>query len=142
MPGVVAVVLRGDKFLVIRRSQHVRSPGKYCFPGGSIEAGETEEAAVMREFAEELGATVTPLARLWTSLTVTNVALAWWQVKLAADATLTLNPLEVESAHWLTRGEALGLPELLASNRDFYEAWARGDFVLQSDNAPRPDSSG
>jgi len=37
--GVVAVVMRGEQFLVIRRSQHVRAPGMYCFPGGTIEAG-------------------------------------------------------------------------------------------------------
>ncbi len=131
MHGVVAVVLRGDKFLVIRRSQHVRSPGKFCFPGGSIEAGETEEAAVVREFAEELNAPATIVARLWSSLTITNVKLAWWQVAFPENQTLTPNPLEVESIHWLTREEALALPELLASNRDFYDAWQRGDFILQ-----------
>ena len=131
MPGVVAVVLRGDKFLVIRRSQHVRAPGKYCFPGGSIEAGESEEQAVVREFAEELGAPVEPVARLWNSVTITNVVLAWWQVALSEEQTLTPNPLEVESVHWLTRDEALALPELLASNRDFYEAWERGHFLLR-----------
>lgn len=130
MRGVVAVVIRNERFLVIRRSQHVRSPGKFCFPGGGIEVGETEEQAVVREFAEELGASVTPLARLWTSLTITKVTLAWWQVALSAEQSLTPNPLEVESIHWLTRDEALALPELLASNRDFYSAWQCGDFAL------------
>ncbi len=131
MLGVVAVVLRGDKFLVIRRSQHVRAPGRYCFPGGSIETDETEEQAVVREFAEELNAPVMPIARLWSSLTITNVRLAWWQVSLTPEQSLTPNPLEVESIHWLTRDEALALPELLASNRDFYAALQRGDFELQ-----------
>jgi 8-oxo-dGTP diphosphatase len=131
MHGVVAVVVRGDKFLVIRRSKHVRSPGKFCFPGGSIEAGETEEAAVVREFAEELGAAAVLVARLWSSLTITNVRLAWWEVSFSEEQSLTPDPLEVESVHWLTREEALALPELLPSNRDFYDAWQRGDFVLQ-----------
>lgn len=135
MRGVVAVVLRGDKFLVIRRSQHVRAPGKFCFPGGSIEAGESEEVAVVREFAEELGAPVMPLARLWSSMTITDVQLAWWQVALSAEQTLTPNPLEVESVHWLSRDEALALPELLASNRDFYAAWDAGNFLLR-DSSP------
>ncbi len=109
----------------------MRSPGKYCFPGGSIEPGETEEQAVVREFAEELGAVVTPRRRLWRSLTVTNVELAWWQVELAANQTLTPNPLEVESIHWLTQAAALALKDLLPSNRDFYAAWERGDFTLE-----------
>ena len=128
--GVVAVVLRNDKFLVIRRSQHVRAPGMYCFPGGSIEAGESEEVAVVREFSEELGAVVMPTRRLWASLTVTNVQLAWWLVSLADSQSLQPNPLEVESIHWLRSDEALALPQLLASNRDFYAAWASGDFGL------------
>jgi len=132
--GVVAVVIRPEsphpKFLVIRRSQTVRSPGKYCFPGGTIEAGETEEEAVVREFCEELGAAVTPRERLWQSLTVTNVKLAWWLVELHPEQTITANPAEVESVHWLTSEEALAMNDLLASNRDFYAAWKQGDFRL------------
>ncbi|WP_254508253.1 NUDIX domain-containing protein [Anatilimnocola floriformis] len=134
MAGVAAVVLRGEKFLVIRRSQTVRSPGKYCFPGGSIEAGETEAQAVVREFSEELGAPIRPIVRLWSSVTITHVALGWWQVALAEDQPLTANPLEVESIHWLTREEALALPELLPSNRDFYDAWQRGVFTFRSES--------
>lgn len=102
----------------------------YCFPGGSIEAGESEEVAVVREFSEELGAVVMPTRRLWASLTVTNVQLAWWLVSLADSQSLQPNPLEVESIHWLRSDEALALPQLLASNRDFYAAWASGDFGL------------
>lgn len=128
--GVVAVVVRDGKFLVIRRSQQVRSPGMFCFPGGSIEAGESEEVAVVREFAEELGAEISLLRRLWTSRTVTNVRLAWWLVDLGEFAELRLNSLEVESVHWLTREEALELPDLLPSNRDFYVALMKGDFAL------------
>lgn len=130
MRGVVAVVLRDDKFLVIRRSQHVRAPGMYCFPGGSIEDGESEEVAVVREFAEELGAVIAPQRRLWTSLTATNVQLTWWLVSLEAQDEFRPNPLEVESIHWLTHEEALALPRLLPSNRDFYAAWQSGDFEL------------
>ena len=58
--GVVAVVLRGDRFLVIRRSQVVRAPGMHCFPGGSIEAGESESDAVRREMLEELALAAEP----------------------------------------------------------------------------------
>ncbi|QDU29811.1 8-oxo-dGTP diphosphatase [Anatilimnocola aggregata] len=135
--GVVAVVLKPGSsqasFLVIRRSQTVRSPGKFCFPGGSIEAGESEEEAVVREFWEELGARITPQRRLWQSLTITNVRLAWWLVEMLPDQAITPNPLEVESYRWLTSDEALALPDLLASNRDFYAAWWQGDFHLPAE---------
>lgn len=129
--GVVAVVVRGDQFLVIRRSQHVRSPGKYCFPGGSIEADETEQMAVTREFAEELNAVAVPIRRLWRSLTVTQVQLAWWLVAIPDDQQLVPNPLEVESIHWFSADEALEQPDLLPSNRDFYAAWQNGEFNLK-----------
>jgi 8-oxo-dGTP diphosphatase len=132
--GVVAVVLQPGapaKLLIIRRSQLVRSPGKFCFPGGSIEAGETEQEAVVREFYEELGVRVTPVQRLWQSLTITNVQLAWWQVARLDAEPLMPNPAEVESIHWLTVSEALQLEDLLASNRDFYAAWEQGDFELR-----------
>jgi 8-oxo-dGTP pyrophosphatase MutT (NUDIX family) len=35
--GSIAVIRRGEQFLVIRRSQTVAAPGMYCFPGGGIE---------------------------------------------------------------------------------------------------------
>src|SRR5437899_2455576 len=76
--GVVAVVNRGGRLLVIRRSQQVVAPGAICFPGGGIEAGESETDALVREVQEELGVAVMPLKRLWQSVTPWNVDLAWW----------------------------------------------------------------
>lgn len=49
--GVVAVVVENRRWLVIRRSQCVVAPGKYCFPGGGIETAETEEQALFERFA-------------------------------------------------------------------------------------------
>ena len=53
--GAVAVVLREKKLLAIQRSFTVAAPGAFCFPGGGIEPGETEEIALARELQEELG---------------------------------------------------------------------------------------
>lgn len=121
--GVVAVVLRDERLLVIRRSQLVRAPGMHCFPGGGIEAGETESQAVVREMQEELAVRATPIRRLWESVTLWQVHLAWWQVKIDADAMPVPNPAEVESFHWLTPAEILRLPNLLGSNVEFLEQW-------------------
>ena len=100
--GVVAVVLRGDRFLVIRRSRHVRAPGMHCFPGGTIEPGESEAEALCRELQEELALPASPLRQIWTSVTPWNVELAWWLAEIDAAALAVPNPLEVESFHWLT----------------------------------------
>ena len=67
--GVVAVVIRDGRFLVIRRSQHVRAPLMHCFPGGAIEPGEGEAAAVCRELREELAVDAAPQRLLWRSTT-------------------------------------------------------------------------
>jgi 8-oxo-dGTP diphosphatase len=120
--GVVGVIFQGGKFLVIRRSQHVRSPGMYCFPGGGIEAAESEHQAVCRELLEELSIRVQPMRRLWESTSPT-LHLAWWLVELPVEAAICPDPLEVESYQWLTPAETAALPNLLASNHAFLAFW-------------------
>jgi len=124
--GVVAVVMRGEHFLVIRRSQHVRAPGMHCFPGGTIEPGESEMEAARREMFEELSVHGIPTRRLWQNVTPWNVQLAWWLVEIDAVAEPVANPLEVEMFQWLTAAEIRALPRLLASNLEFLEAWEQG----------------
>jgi 8-oxo-dGTP pyrophosphatase MutT (NUDIX family) len=128
--GVAGVVVRERRLLVIRRSHLVRAPGKYCFPGGRKEEGETEESALVREFHEELGVSVRPVRLLWRSVTPWQVSLSWWLAELAADAALTLCADEVESAHWLTIDELRRLPDLLESNLAFLDALRQGEFEL------------
>ena len=52
--GVLAVVLRGDKVLVVRRANPPMS-GRWGFPGGVLELGETVAQGAMRELEEETG---------------------------------------------------------------------------------------
>jgi 8-oxo-dGTP diphosphatase len=52
--GVLAVVLRGDRALVVRRS-NPPLPGRWGFPGGVLELGETIAQGAMRELFEETG---------------------------------------------------------------------------------------
>jgi len=132
--GVVAVVMRGDRFLVIRRSQHVRAPGIHCFPGGSIELGESEADAVRREMLEELSLVATPTRLLWRSVTPWNVVLAWWLTEIDAVVEPNANPLEVESFEWLGAADIRCLPQLLASNIEFLDAWESGRLTCR-DNA-------
>ena len=129
--GAVAVVVRDGRFLVIRRSAAVVAPGAYCFPGGGIQAGETEEQALVREFREELGAAIVPVRRVWRSTTRWQVELAWWLGELAVEGELEINPAEVDSVHWLAPDEMLALAELLESNRAFLKALSEGEIVLE-----------
>lgn len=129
--GAVAVVVRDRRFLVIRRSASVVAPGAFCFPGGGIEATESEQAALVREFQEELGAPLQPVRCVWRSTTRWNVRLAWWLGALPGEARLEPNPAEVESIHWLSVEEMLAAENLLESNRRFLAALAAGRIVLE-----------
>ncbi len=128
--GVIAVVVREERFLMIRRSAQVIAPGALCFAGGGIEGEETEEQALVREFWEELGAAIVPVRRLWQSTTRWHAQLAWWLGQIHADCQLAPNAAEVASVHWLSMAEVLDAPELLESNREFLLAVARGEISL------------
>ena len=52
--GVLAAVRRGPRCLLIQRQEKV-DIGKWGFPGGSLEVGETVTACAERELLEEAG---------------------------------------------------------------------------------------
>lgn len=130
--GVVGVVVRDGRLLVILRSQLVRAPGMYCFPGGGIEEGETEPQALQREMLEELAVSSRPIRRLWTSQTRWGVHLAWWFTELSAQVELKPHLAEVEQYEWLTPDQIRGLPNVLQSNIEFLDAWKAGHFSLEA----------
>jgi 8-oxo-dGTP diphosphatase len=51
----IAVVEQDDRFLIGQRPAGVALAGLWEFPGGKVEAGETPEAAAVRECLEETG---------------------------------------------------------------------------------------
>jgi 8-oxo-dGTP diphosphatase len=51
----VALVDRDGRVLLAQRPEGKKLAGLWEFPGGKIEAGETPEAALVRELKEELG---------------------------------------------------------------------------------------
>lgn len=59
-------VTKDGKTLLLKRSSESDHPGEWCFPGGSIEDGETAEEAAKRETAEEIGSMPEGAMALWT----------------------------------------------------------------------------
>lgn len=49
------IIRRGDRILICQRPEGKSLAGKWEFPGGKLEAGETPEECLVRELREELG---------------------------------------------------------------------------------------
>ncbi|MFA6114919.1 MAG: (deoxy)nucleoside triphosphate pyrophosphohydrolase [Sphingomonas sp.] len=60
-PVVAVALIDGEgRVLVQRRPAGKMMAGLWEFPGGKVEPGETPEAALIREIAEELGIAISP----------------------------------------------------------------------------------
>lgn len=62
--GIAARTPERPEILVARRRADAIRGGLWEFPGGKIEAGESPQAAVRREFLEEIGCAVEVVAEL------------------------------------------------------------------------------
>ena len=63
-----AIITHQNKILVVQRSNRMSLPMKWEFPGGKIEAGETETDCIKRELLEELNIEIEVLERLKPSI--------------------------------------------------------------------------
>ncbi|MCK9524459.1 MAG: (deoxy)nucleoside triphosphate pyrophosphohydrolase [Limnochordia bacterium] len=57
LPVMAAIIQKGDQVLLCQRREGALA-GKWEFPGGKLENGETPEECLIREIQEELGITI------------------------------------------------------------------------------------
>ncbi|WP_444901094.1 8-oxo-dGTP diphosphatase MutT [Microbulbifer sp. SSSA007] len=80
----VGVVSRDDgKILIARRPDHLHMGGRWEFPGGKVEEGESVQQALSRELREEVAIEITelvPLVEIRHEYPEKTVLLDTWQV--------------------------------------------------------------
>lgn len=90
MRVVAGLFWRNACVLVQQRPAHKALPLLWEFPGGKVESGETDAAALTRECQEELGVAVQVGALAWEvqhTYTDTRVWLRIYHAQMPADAT-------------------------------------------------------
>lgn len=65
---VAGIVWQNGLYLAVERPEGAKMAGWWEFPGGKIESGESRDAALVREFQEELGITPVEYA-FWRDVT-------------------------------------------------------------------------
>jgi 8-oxo-dGTP diphosphatase len=63
-----AIIEFDNKIIVVQRSEKMKLPLKWEFPGGKTEDGESEEECIIREIKEELNLDIIVLKKLSTSV--------------------------------------------------------------------------
>jgi len=106
MPDSVAgIALRSGLVFAARRKPGGSMGGKWEFPGGKIEPGETPEGTLVREFREELGLDIRPGALLGESGFENGgvrFRLRAYRVEFEGEPAFLA---EHEEVRWLTRAD-------------------------------------
>ena len=120
--GVVAVVARGPRVLVIRRAPGVPHPGYWAPLSGRVEPGESQAEAVVREVREEVGLRVRAGRKVWECPTHDgNFLLHWWTAILDGDADeVVAEPSEVSDFRWIEPAGFAQLEPVFEADAEFF----------------------
>ena len=118
---VGAAVVRRGAVLAARRTSPPEAAGRWELPGGKVEPGETPEAALVRELAEELGCTVEVTD--WLDGRVPIRERLVLVVALARLVDGEPEPVEHDRVRWLTAAELHDV-DWLEPDRPFLPALA------------------
>ena len=120
---VVAAALfdRDGRVLIAQRPPGKPLAGRWEFPGGKVDAGESERQALVRELREELGIEVVaarPFMRLTHAYAERDVELSLWIVERFSGEPRSL---DAQALKWVAPGR-LGFEDILEADQPFIEA--------------------
>jgi 8-oxo-dGTP diphosphatase len=116
MPRIIvgAAIISDGRVLACERALPPEMAGRWEFPGGKVDPGETEEQALIRECQEELGVDVEVGGRVGDDITMLDGA-AILKVYLARLVNGAMPvPLEHSDIRWLAGDELDTVPWLPA----------------------------
>lgn len=124
---VAGILIDNGRILVGQRAAHVRHPGKWEFPGGKVEPGESLSEALRRELREELAIDTEIGREIWRTIVVVEQRPRLRLVFYAVPAYTGVIRNEVFAAIAWVEPSALAALDLLDADRDFIARFNRGE---------------
>jgi 8-oxo-dGTP diphosphatase len=134
---VAAAVVRDGAVLAQQRAYPVEAAGRWELPGGRVEDGETEVAALRRECAEELGVRILVGERVGADVELVGGAMLRVFAARLGGAQPEPRALEHRALRWVAAAELTGV-DWLPADRVLLPSLAQ----LLGPAAPDPAPSG
>jgi 8-oxo-dGTP diphosphatase len=100
---VGAAIVRDGRVLAARRTSPPSAAGRWEFPGGKVEPGESDAESLVREVAEELGLAITVTRWLTGEAAIGETHVL--RVAVASSDGGEPVPTEHDEVRWLAAGE-------------------------------------
>jgi NAD+ diphosphatase len=132
-PAVIMLVHDGADRVVLGR-QAAWPPGRFSILAGFVEPGESAEAAVAREVAEEVGLAVTDIRYVGSQpWPFPQSLMLGFAARVEGSDELVVDRTEIEEAHWFTRAQLIAgdgpaaLPPPVSIARHIIDRWTRDE---------------
>ena len=121
--GVVAIIQKSNKFLLVKRSGYVdQAKGYWCPVSGKVEENETQEQTIRREVMEEVGLEVIAIEKICDIPSHDNkYQLNFWTTKIiSGEARIISN--EATDIKWVTLEEMRELRPVFEEHIRIFES--------------------